>query len=69
MFVADVRVWLARCLLEAGRLAEAEPLLLESYPVLADSLGTDYPDTVAARQALIKLYTAWGKPEQAAQFR
>jgi serine/threonine-protein kinase len=69
MFVADVRVWLARCLLEAGRLAEAEPLLLESYPVLADSLGTDYPDTVAARQALIELYTAWGKPEQAAQFR
>ena len=68
MFVADVKAWLARCMLEDGRLAEAEPLLLESYPVLAESLGVDYPDTVAARQALVALYTRLDKPLQAAQY-
>lgn len=69
MFAADTRVWLARCMVEGGRLAEAEPLLLESYPVLVDALGADYPDSVAARETLVRLYTEWGRPEQAAQFR
>jgi eukaryotic-like serine/threonine-protein kinase len=68
MFVADVKAWLARCMLEDGRLAEAEPLLLESYPVLAESLGADYPDTVAARQALVALHTRLDKPLQAAKY-
>jgi serine/threonine-protein kinase len=69
MFVADVRVWLARCLVEDGRLAEAEPLLLESYPILVEELGLDYPDTLAARRTLVKLYTVWGKAAEAAQYQ
>jgi tetratricopeptide (TPR) repeat protein len=69
MFTADAQAWLARCLVADSRFAEAEPLLLESYPILVEALGAEYPDTVAARRTLHELYTAWGKPVQAATYR
>jgi hypothetical protein len=68
LFVADPMALLGRCLVERGQLAEAEPLLLESYPVLAAEVGLDYKETQNARRALRDLYTAWDKPTQAAQY-
>ncbi|HSD70086.1 MAG TPA: tetratricopeptide repeat protein [Woeseiaceae bacterium] len=69
MYVADPAALLARCLLEAGRLAEAEELLLASYPILVAELGAEFRETRAARQSLADLYTIWGKPAQADAYR
>jgi serine/threonine-protein kinase len=55
------------CLTALGRYAEAEPVLLESYHAL-DRAKKD----VAMREALgrlVTLYTAWNKPEKAAEYR
>lgn len=57
------------CLVGLGRHAEAEPLLLESYPVLEAERGAD---SVYARDALrriVELYQAWGRPEKAEAYR
>jgi serine/threonine-protein kinase len=58
------------CLAGLGRFAEAEPLLLGSYAVLARE-----PEASGARAAraaldrIIRLYTAWGRPDKAAAYR
>lgn len=51
------------------RYTEAEPFLTESYTTLDSRLGQRDPRTVEAKQRLVKLYEAWDKPEQAAQYR
>ena len=60
---------LGECLSVQQRYAEAEPLLTDSYNELKSKLGDQEKRTVEARQRLAKLYDAWGKPDQAAQFR
>jgi ATP/maltotriose-dependent transcriptional regulator MalT len=53
-------------LVRLGRYAEAEPLLVASYPRLKDApIPTVYDD---CRQQLVALYTALGRPEQAAAY-
>jgi tetratricopeptide (TPR) repeat protein len=49
-----------------GRYAQSEKLLLESMPRLAGSPIADLPARGRAR--LESLYTAWGKPEEAAKY-
>jgi Flp pilus assembly protein TadD len=65
---ADAESVLGSCFMAQSRFAEAEPLLLSSYPRLkADSEGARYAP--AALQRIVDLYTAWGRPERAAAFR
>jgi eukaryotic-like serine/threonine-protein kinase len=48
---------------------EAEPLLLSSYDALTKAQGVSPRDVREARARLAALYQAWGKPDQAAQWR
>ncbi len=54
------------CLVELGQYEQAEPLLIEAYPRLPPLPATDAKDTI---RYLANLYDAWGKPEQAAEWR
>ncbi len=60
---------LGECLTMQQRYVEAEPLLNDSYKELKSKLGDQEKRTAEARRRLVKLYDAWGKPDQAAQFR
>ena len=60
---------LGACLTSRGRYAEAEVLLLRSHEGLRASRGDTHTLTLEARRRLIALYDAWGKPEQAAEWR
>jgi eukaryotic-like serine/threonine-protein kinase len=60
---------LGEFLTDQHRFSEAESLLLGSFTELSASQGTDNPRTVLARSRLRDLYTAWRKPEKAAQYR
>jgi serine/threonine-protein kinase len=57
------------CLTAQKRFEEAEPLLLESHTAIEKALSARDPRTQSARERLVKLYEAWGKPEAAARFR
>ena len=46
--------------------AEAEALTKPSLTTLRAQFGPEHKDTRAAEAFLFRLYTAWGKPEQAA---
>jgi len=56
------------CLTSLGRYDEAEPLLMASYAGLNGSLGAQHEQTFKTRQSIVKLYEAWGKPDQAAKY-
>jgi hypothetical protein len=53
------------CLTALGRYAEAEPLLLKGYDGLESTLGAGNPETAETLEALIGLYEAWPKPDEA----
>jgi serine/threonine-protein kinase len=63
---ADAESVLGSCLAAQGRFAEAEPLLLGSYPILKRDPGDGARYAPAARQRIVALYTAWGRPDRAA---
>ncbi len=67
--IAGTRLALGRCLTELRRYDEAEPLLLASYPVIREARGDEAEFTRRARQALVDLYTAWGRPAEARRYR
>jgi serine/threonine-protein kinase len=67
--VADTESVLGGCLAALGRFPEAEPLLLESYPILQKDRGDGAKHAGEARQRIIDLYTAWGKPERLAAYQ
>ncbi|MCP4662024.1 MAG: tetratricopeptide repeat protein, partial [bacterium] len=52
-----------------GRCAEAEPLLLRSYPIVRDRTGERSVHTRIVLGRLVTLYEAWGKTEKAAEYR
>ena len=60
---------LGEFLSEQKDFAEAESLLLGSYKSLQHSQDPRSPRIRQARERLVRLYEAWGKPEQAARFR
>ena len=60
---------LGECLTTQKRYAEAEELLLTSHQDLKSSQGEQNPRTVHALQRVVALYEAWGKADQAAQYR
>jgi len=47
----------------------AETLARDAYGIMRHSLGPADPKTRAAAQRLVGLYEAWGRPDQAAEFR
>lgn len=51
------------------RYEEAETLLLESHTALSKTMGANDPRVQKAKTHLVRLYEAWGKPEQAAAYR
>ena len=65
---ANVKVHIARCFLQQGLLTEAEALLLPAHELLKAHMGESNGHTLEARSQLFALYTAWGKPRQAAAF-
>jgi hypothetical protein len=66
----DTMCALGEALADRKKLTEAEPLLLSGYDGLrqrADKIpDSDRPRLLHAREALVKLYKAWGKQEKAA---
>ena len=60
---------LGECLTVQSRYAEAEPLLLSGYNDLKAKLGDQNKRTIDARDRLVRLYEAWGKPDLAAKYR
>ena len=50
------------------RYEEAEPLLKESYEELRGNIGARAVHVETTRQYLMDLYTAWGRPEDAARY-
>jgi serine/threonine-protein kinase len=67
--IPDTESVLGGCLTALGRYQEAEPLLLGSYPILLKDKGDGAKHAPEARQRIIDLYTAWGKPERLAAYR
>jgi non-specific serine/threonine protein kinase/serine/threonine-protein kinase len=59
---------LGYCLVKLHRYQEAEPLLLDSYGVL-QSQEPQRRRTQRALQGVLALYDAWGKPEEAREWR
>jgi len=52
-----------------GRYEEAEMPLVQSYTSIIDIKGQNDPNTVDALQRVISLYEAWGRAENAAEYR
>jgi len=60
---------LGECLTTLGRHAEAEPLLKESYGVLADQMGPGDAATQRVGRQLVTLYQATNRDEEAARYQ
>jgi serine/threonine-protein kinase len=67
--VADAESVLGSCLAAQRRFQEAEPLLTESYPMLKRDSGDGAKQAPAALRRIVDLYTVWGKPDRAAEYR
>ncbi|MBI4719330.1 MAG: serine/threonine protein kinase [Planctomycetes bacterium] len=59
---------LGRCLTALARFDESEALLLRSHESLHAARGDGDPEDELSVRALVALYTAWNRPEQAAAF-
>jgi tetratricopeptide (TPR) repeat protein len=64
--LAKTRFELGTLLIERSAYAEAEPLLIRAHEARAKQFGAANAQTRAALDALVRLYSAWGKPEKAA---
>jgi serine/threonine protein kinase len=64
-----VRELLAEARIELGKYAEAEPVARETYKGYLELYGRDASRTRVALDRLVKLYEAWGRPDQAARWR
>ena len=60
---------LSECLATQQRFSEVDPLLVDSYNNLAQSLGKSDPRTRAALKHLIAFYDSSAKPEEGARLR
>jgi tetratricopeptide (TPR) repeat protein/tRNA A-37 threonylcarbamoyl transferase component Bud32 len=66
---AQAESLLGACLLTQKKYAEAEPLLLAGCRVLENDPGTPGRARALARQRLVELYEAWGKPSEADRWK
>jgi non-specific serine/threonine protein kinase/serine/threonine-protein kinase len=57
------------CLLALKRYDEAEQALLEAHGVVTAAVGTEHEQTLKVVRALVELYEAAGKPDQAGDWR
>ena len=64
-----VRELLAEARIRLGKYAEAEPVARETYRGYLELYGPEASRTHKARNRLIELYEAWGRPEKAAEWR
>lgn len=62
------RLLVGRAWLYGGEYAKAEPFLVEGYAECVEALGSEHRYTLVGRDALVRLYTEWGKPEEAARY-
>ncbi len=67
-FIVAAEIRIARCLLRQRMFAEAEPALKRGYQVLVAQLTPQGGDTEYTRRLLHELYTAWGRPDEAARY-
>jgi hypothetical protein len=70
--LAQLESDLGGCLTALGKLDEAEPLLTRSHrdlELLEGKMGEGLVTTQQTLNRLVDLYTAWGKPEEAARYR
>lgn len=67
--IASSECALGASLTAEGRYPEAEALLLEAHRDLAAARGSGHARTLEARQRLVALYEAWGRPDQADTWR
>ncbi len=67
--IADSESLLGLCLTVLERYEEAEPLLLNSFPVIKSGLGENHVRTQKALQRIVDLYEAWGKSAKAVEYR
>ena len=65
----NIDILWARCLTGLGRYPEAEPPLMHAYAVFDSTQGTENDRTQRAMAGLVKLYTAWEKPDEAAAWQ
>ena len=65
---AAYRLPLGNLLAERGRYAEAEPLVLAAHAAFLATEGPDGPRTADAAAWAVKLYEAWGRPDEAAKY-
>lgn len=66
---AQARENVGGCLLALKRWSEAETELLAAHDVLSDVQGPKGVRTRGVVERLVDLYTAWGRPESAAEWR
>ena len=67
--VANAHRGLGEALLGMGDYFAAERELLEALRVFHDQLGESHDRSKRTRDALVRLYTAWNKPNSAAKYR
>jgi serine/threonine-protein kinase len=63
------RIKLGRALLGMGRYADAEQEILQGYEIVSGQTSPSVSWLRAAREDLVKLYTATGRPEKADRYR
>jgi serine/threonine protein kinase/class 3 adenylate cyclase len=69
LWIAESRGWLGKCLAAQKRYDEAEPLLTQSYNSYVQVRGALDCESQEALKNLVDLYTAWGKPDKASEYR
>ncbi len=67
--IAEARSQLGSCLLLQSRFEEAEVRVLEGYRALFEKLGAEHQRTRDALERVVELYEAWGRSEQAVEYR
>ena len=63
------RSWIGQIVRRLGKDAAAEPHLLYAFEGYDDLFGMGAPMTRKTAQELVTLYTAWEKPEKAAEYQ
>lgn len=67
--IANSESILGASLAAQGRFEEAEKLLLGSYPIVRDTTGESSKYTEDVLRRLVRLYEAWGRPDDAGRYR